>query len=149
MCCSQIGGYWKCVTATWNFHPALHGKEEKFESNSQYLWLYAGGPGFKSPLCWLSFLVIFLSTSRSPGLYSEMGDFDFSPDPLKFTVSDYSRASDDANPYPALNLCRWITHNLSIHIGRGCVGKPRHELRGYENGSYRNKMWNRRNRMCC
>jgi hypothetical protein len=67
----------------------------------------AGGSRFKSPLYWLSFIVIFLSPSkRLPGLYSEMGDVDFTPNPLKFTFHYYSRASDDANPYPALNLCR-------------------------------------------
>lgn len=64
---------------------------------------------------------------RLPGLYSEIGDVDFAPNPLKFTFHYYSRASDDANPYPALSLCRWITHNLSIHIGRDCVGKRRHK----------------------
>ena len=106
----------------------FRGEDKEFECNSQYFWIYAGGSRFKSPLYWLSFLVIFLNPSkRLPGLYSEMGDVDFAPNPLKFTFHYYSRASDDANPYPVLNLCRWITHNLSIHIGRGCVGKPRHK----------------------
>lgn len=124
---SQIGEYWKCVKATRSFRLALQGEDQKFERISQYFWLYAGCSRFKSPLYWLSRLVIFVNPpKRLPGLYSEMGDVDFAPNPFEFTFHYYSRASDDANPYPALNLCRWITHNLSIHIGRGCVGKPRH-----------------------